>query len=75
MIIIVFEVGKYYKHTDGTMIHILTEVKETMVYGKAMIAEQTDKEDFIPVGYDEECTINWEEITKEEFDNYYEERN
>lgn len=65
-----FEVGKYYKHTTGTMIHVLTEV-ETMTYGKCLVAEETTNQNLVPLGIGESFTENWIEITKEEFVNYY----
>lgn len=34
-----FEIGKYYKHTTGNMLHILGELDTTMYGAKALIAE------------------------------------
>lgn len=62
----VFELGKYYKHTlHDNMIHVCGYAL-THFYGETLIAEDTHGE-FVPIGSKEENTINYSEITKEEF--------
>ena len=59
-----FEIGKFYKHASGKKIAILCEAETTM-YGKTLVAEQSDSSDFMPVGFDsEDC---WTEIEKDEW--------
>lgn len=65
----VFEVGKFYKHTTGQCFSILSE-QETTMYGKTLIAEigggcQTVS--FMAVGRDESSTANYHEISKDEW--------
>lgn len=62
----IFEVGKYYRHTTGNMLHAICEV-ETAIYGETIIAE-TPFGDFRPIGNTDECAVNWAEIPKEEWD-------
>ena len=66
----VFEIGKYYKHTSGTMIHPLVEV-ETTQFGKALIAETNETLDFVAVGRTYEHAMNYAEITKEEWESQF----
>lgn len=66
----VFELNKYYKHTSGQLVHILTEIK-TQAYGKSLIAEPTDSCDIIPVGDGEGYSVNWIEIKKKEWNEHY----
>lgn len=60
-----FEIFKYYKHTSGTLMHIIGRVKTT-VYGTTLLAEETDGS-FKPVGEDEANMVNWVEITHQEW--------
>jgi hypothetical protein len=54
-----FEIGKFYKHTTGMCLSILCE-QETMMYGKALLAEQTlVGQPFIAVGSDEDSAVNF----------------
>lgn len=55
----VFEVGKCYKHTDGTKMRIIAEVN-THFYGHGLLGE-TDIAEYIIVGKEEEDTVNWKE--------------
>jgi hypothetical protein len=59
-----FEVGKYYKHASGQQIAIVATATTTM-YGDTLLAEQSDRPDFKPVGF--ETDDSYEEITKEEW--------
>lgn len=59
-----FEVGKYYKHASGQQIAIVAVAKTTM-YGVTLLAEQSNRPDFIPVGFETEDS--YAEITKEEW--------
>lgn len=62
-----FELGKYYKHTAGTMIYICG-VCLTKNYGMCLMAER-DNGYFYPVGNHKGATDNWHEIKEEEFLN------
>ncbi len=62
----VFETGKFYRHTTGQDLAILGELETTM-YGKCLVAESNKSGDLIPVGSDESATQNYIEITKEEW--------
>ena len=65
----IFEIGKYYKHTTGHMLHIVTAAKTTL-YGWTHIAEQTGVngyETFLAVGVDESSAVNYAEIKEEEW--------
>ena len=65
-----FEVGKYYKHTTGYMLHTLFTV-ETMMYGFSLIAEESGTGAFRPLGTDEDSATNWVEINKKEWNDYH----
>ncbi len=67
----IFELGKYYKHSDGEMMRILGEVESNM-YGTCLVGERQNKSDFQPVGTDESNAVNWAEIQKEEWDTILE---
>lgn len=60
-----FEIGKYYKHTTGSMLHIVSAAKTTM-WGWTTIAE-TNKSELIAVGSDESAAVNYTEIKEEEW--------
>lgn len=63
----IFEIGKFYKHTSGKKISIVGCVETTM-YGKTLIAEQCDHYDFTPVAYNsDDATEGWIEINKDEW--------
>ncbi|MBE3101238.1 MAG: hypothetical protein IMZ47_03090 [Firmicutes bacterium] len=62
----VFQIGRYYKHTGGRMIHILME-SETEVWGHCFIAEESESNSLCPVGMDSDAAGNWKEIPKKEF--------
>jgi len=62
----VFNVGKYYKHTAGTMIHIIGAAKTTL-YGWTLLAEEAGYGNFKPIGQDESSAVNWMETTKEDW--------
>jgi len=65
-----FNVGKYYKHSGGEMMHVLVATK-TKVYGQTMIAEFNDGS-FRPVGNDETSSVNWVELDDiTEWDNLF----
>ena len=64
----VFEVGKFYKHTTGRCLAILCQ-QETMMYGDTLIAEQSGtQESFMAVGKDEDSAVNFHEISKDEWE-------
>lgn len=60
-----FEIGKYYKHSSGKIIHILGRV-ETTSYGYCLVAE-TSSGVLVPVGEHDDAIIGWEELTREEW--------
>jgi hypothetical protein len=62
----VFEIGKYYRHTTGEMMAIRGELETTM-WGKALIAESNQRSDLVPVGRDESSAVNWMETTEDEW--------
>lgn len=63
----VFEIGKYYKHSGGGFLHILCEAKTTM-WVDALVAETSGHDHGIaPVGKDECSAQNWEETTEVEW--------
>ena len=64
---LVFEMGHYYAHTTGSKIHICGSA-HSIAYGETTIAEN-EFGNFIPVGTSESYTVNYHEITKEEFVN------
>lgn len=63
----VFEIGKFYRHTTGLELAIVGEV-ETTLYGKCLVAESNEPSgNLVAVGRDESATQNFIEITKEEW--------
>ena len=63
----IFEIGKYYRHTSGKMMHILCEA-ETTLYGKTLLAETFGQgEYFRAVGKGKSYCINFVEISKDEW--------
>lgn len=68
-----FEVGKYYKHSTGELLHILDEVTSTL-YGHCLVGESTRNYNLLPIGMDESNTMNYEEIDKDEWNKYWEEK-
>ena len=58
-----FELGKYYRHTSGKMLHIIA-VAETSFYGTALIAEDEGGR-LQPCGFEEANAKNYVEITQE----------
>ena len=62
-----FELGKYYKHNAGKKIYICG-ICSTATYGMCLMGE-TDQGDFYGVSNDKYATVNWHEISKEEFLN------
>jgi len=61
-----FEIGKYYQHPGGGMMHVISAGKSTM-YGWCLIAEEHGGSNFRPVGSDEVAAQNWIEITEAEW--------
>jgi len=59
----VFEIGKYYKHSGGGMMHIVSAGKTTL-YGWCLIAEEHGGCNLLPVGSDETAAQNWSETTE-----------
>lgn len=59
----IFETGKYYKHTTGLCMSVLDRLNTTM-WGLALIAEQSNGK---LLAVDENYTDNWFEISREEW--------
>ena len=64
--VLIFKVGKYYKHNSGEMIHIVGSCKTTL-YGWCLLAESSSGSDFKPIGQSPDNTQNWEESTEKEW--------
>ena len=65
----VFELGKYYKHTTYHYLYVCGVVN-SHAYGMGLIAESIHKGrnvEFMVVGSDENSSVNYTEITKEEY--------
>ena len=60
-----FEIGRYYKHSGGNMMHVVTAAK-TYIHGWCLIAEDRDGS-LRPVGSDETSAVNWSEIDRVEW--------
>ena len=64
-----FEVGKYYKHTTGDMLHILQYV-DTTLYGRCLLAENEFGK-LEAVGDQKDNAVNYKEIdSKEYYENF-----
>jgi hypothetical protein len=65
-----FKIGKFYKHTCGSMMAIVGEAQTTM-WGNCLVAEEASSGEnhqmLKPVGRDETAAVNWTEIKKEEW--------
>lgn len=61
----IFELGKYYQHTTGTKLYICG-IGETIYHGRCFIGENQCGE-LAPIGCSEHNTVNFTEITKEQF--------
>lgn len=64
-----FEYGKYYRHTDGSKIHILA-VASTRMWGTTLLAERRKDGSIVPIGMSKFHAANWHEITPAEFEEY-----
>lgn len=62
----VFEIGKYYRHSTGICASIICEANTTM-WGKTLVAERSDKNSLESFGGDEDAARGWEEITRDEW--------
>lgn len=63
----VFELNKFYKHTGGGMMHMISIAEAPIMWmGPTLIAE--DASGFLtPCGMDETSADNWVEIERREF--------
>jgi len=61
-----FKVGKYYRHSGGSVMHVIGGLKTTL-YGWTLVAEQHGNADLTTVGQDEANTVNWSEISEAEW--------
>lgn len=66
----VFEIGNYYKHSTGSILHIIGELETTM-YGMSLMAEVGGEGKIIAVGKDKSSAVNYRKITKEEWDKCF----
>ena len=66
----IFEVGKCYEHNSGERIHVVAEMELDIYVSPCLIAE-TDKGSIIPIGKTDEYTVNFREITREEWLNTF----
>lgn len=63
----IFEVGKYYQHASGEKMAIVGEVNTTLYGDNVLVGEPDSTPNLRPVGRDESNTVNWKEISKEEW--------
>ena len=61
-----FEIGRYYMHSGGRVIHIISAGKTTL-YGWCLFAEEAGEGNFLPIGSDEVAATNWTEISESEW--------
>ena len=66
----VFELGKYYKHESGKMMHVLVEANTT-VYGDNTLIAEDDFGNLIPVGRSEYHCKNYTEVQQDEWDRHF----
>jgi hypothetical protein len=65
-----FEVGKYYKRSDGAFFHILTKANTTQ-WAECLIVESTlDEWGLIPLS-PKPVTDDWEEVPQEEWEKNF----
>lgn len=58
-----FEVGKYYQHNDGSVMHILSSVNNcTGYFNPCLVGEEPGSANFLPIGTDKTSAENWKEI-------------
>ena len=63
----VFELDKFYKHTNGRFMHMIAMAeKPIMWFGPTLIAESLDGS-LTPCGGDETSSSNWSEVTEKEY--------
>lgn len=64
-----FEIGKYYQHSGGRKISIIGELQTTFWSWQNLptLIGECDDASLRPIGRDENATVNWSEITKEEW--------
>jgi len=63
IIVMKFEIGKYYKHSGGGVMHIIGAAQTTL-YGWCLVAEEHASANLKPVGCNETATQNWAETTE-----------
>lgn len=64
----IFELGKYYEHSSGERMHIIADAAEgeSWWWTSPLIAE-TDGAKLIGAGRDEASSVNWREISRDEW--------
>ena len=55
----IFELGKTYVHTTGHTIRIIGELTKELYGADALVAEDTNTGELVPVGIGEEYTVNY----------------
>jgi len=64
---LVFELGKFYKHGGGQMMHMIAAAEDPVMWmGPTLIAESPEG-NLSPCGMDTTNAQNWSEITKDEY--------
>ena len=56
-----FEIGKYYQHSQGQVIHIVGRLP-TFFYGEGLVSEGDDG-NLSRIGEDEDSAVNWKEVS------------
>ena len=62
----IFEIGKHYEHSGGEMIAIVASAT-TRMWGDTLLAEHRNDGEITAVGKTTDHSVNWHEITAEEF--------
>lgn len=63
-----FQVGKYYRHASGSVIHILAQVDNcTGYFNPCLVAEEPGYPNFLPYSAEVDATENWQEIPAHEY--------
>ena len=63
-----FEVGKFYKHSGGEVLHILAQVDNcTGYFNPTLVGESAGDVGFSAVGRDEASAANWKEVPPHEY--------
>jgi len=61
-----FEMWKYYRHSTGSVLFICG-IANTHIYGNVLVGDDKSGS-LMPISRDEAATMNYHEITKQEFE-------